>query len=128
MGKMSHKTGGNGSWKISPEFAKRLRRLDPNARVRAIVLLDARNNSESSGRHQSRAEREASIGAVRDSAEKALGDVDKILKRAGGQRLADDPDALGTIPVESTVAGINALADSDWVKAIFEDQSILPAF
>jgi hypothetical protein len=125
---MKHKTDGNGSWKISPEFAQRLNRLEPNDTVCAIVLLDARNDTGSGGRRQSLTQREASIDAVRDSAERALVDIDAILKRAGGRRLADDPDALGTIPVESTVAGINALADSDWVTAIFEDQSVLPAF
>ena len=54
--------------------------------------------------------------------------MDDILGRFDGQRFADEPDALGSIPVEATVAGIEALASSDWVKAIIEDQPIQLTF
>jgi hypothetical protein len=60
----------------------------------------------------------------RKSAEAALPDIDGILKRFNGKRLATSPDALGCIPVETTAAGITALAASERVKAILEDQPI----
>lgn len=114
--------------KISSEFAARLNILEPKQKVRAIVLLRAQNAGKLTAQRQSRAERQAAIEAMRKSAKQALGDVDDILERFGGQRLAQIPDALGSIPVETTVAGINALAASEWVKAIIEDQAIHPIF
>ena len=67
------------------------------------------------GQRQSRAERKAAIEAVRTSAEQALGDIDHTLQRFGGARLAARPDALGSIPIETTVAGIQALVGSERV-------------
>jgi len=108
--------------KISPEFAARLGRLGPKQRVRAIVVLNA--ETAGTGQRQSQAERQAVIKAMRQSAERALTDVDDVLKRFGGQRLANIPDALGSLPVETTAAGIAALAASKYIKAILEDQAI----
>jgi hypothetical protein len=51
-------------------------------------------------------------------------DIDSILKRHDGRRLARRPNALGSMPVETTAAGIKALASSRWVQAILEDQPI----
>ncbi len=48
--------------------------------------------------------------------EPVLAEVDKILERHNGRRLADEVDALGSVSVETTVAGIPALAASDYVK------------
>jgi sorbitol-specific phosphotransferase system component IIA len=110
--------------KISPGFAARLKRLGPRDKVYAIVLLHAGDATAPSGRRQSRAEREATVEAMRTSAGQALTEIDDILERFDGQRFADAPDALGSIPVETTVAGIETLASSDWVKAIIEDQPI----
>ncbi len=110
--------------KISSGFAARLKRLGPRDKVYAIVLLRTGDAAAPSGRRQSRAEREAAVEAMRTSAGKALNELDDILKRFDGQRFADAPDALGSIPVETTVAGIETLASSDWVKAIVEDQPI----
>jgi sorbitol-specific phosphotransferase system component IIA len=110
--------------KISPGFAARLKRLGPRDKIYAIVLLRTGDAAAPSGRRQSRAEREAAIEAMRASAGQALNELDGILERFDGQRFADAPDALGSIPVETTVAGIETLASSDWVKAIVEDQPI----
>jgi hypothetical protein len=110
--------------KISSEFATRLRHFGPEDKVYAIVLLRTADIEGSSGRRQTRTEREEMIEAMRSSAEQALGDVDDILAHFDGQRLADRPDAIGAVPVETTPAGIKALASSKWVKAILEDQSI----
>ena len=112
--------------KISPEFAARLDHLGLHQKVRAMVLLRANGTAKSSAQRPSRAERQATIEAMRTSAEQALGDIDELLERFGGKRLSERPNALGSIPVETTAAGINALAASEWVKAILEDQAIYP--
>jgi hypothetical protein len=110
--------------KLSPEFTARLNNLGPQQKVRAIVLLRAEGTEKSTGQRQSRAERRAAVEAMRKSAEQALGDIDDILRRFGGQRQAERPDALGSIPVETTAAGIRALATSERVRAVMEDQAI----
>src|SRR5262245_4365412 len=117
---------GAGENKISAEFAARLARLEPQQKVRAIVLINIDTASGAVGRRQSHAERQAAIQAVRASAEQALGDIDTILERFDGERLASRPDALGSIPVTTTPAGVQALAASERVKAILEDQRIYP--
>jgi hypothetical protein len=114
--------------KISPEFSARLKRLGPREKVHAIVLLHTGEAGEPPAKRQSSAERAAAVEAMRRSAGQALAELDDILHRFDGQRLADEPDALGSVPIEATVAGIEALASSDWVKAIIEDQPIQLVF
>lgn len=114
----------SGKPKISPGFAARLKRLGPRDKVYAIVLLRTGDVAAPSGKRQNRAEREAAVEAMRASAGQALTEIDDILERFDGQRFADAPDALGSIPVETTAAGIETLASSNWVKAIVEDQPI----
>jgi len=110
--------------KISPEFAARLEHLGPRDEVRAIVFLRTTGAERPTDAPQSREGRKAAVKATRRSAEQAMEDIDGILARFHGQRLADHPDALGSLPVEATAAGIRALASSRWVKAILEDQPI----
>ena len=114
--------------KISPGFSARLKRLGPREKVHAIVLLRAGEAGEPAARRQSAAEREAAVEASRRSAGRALAELDDILDRFDGQRFAEEPDALGSVPIEATAAGIEALASSDWVKAIIEDQPIQLTF
>ena len=121
---MTGKRGKPQEKKISPEFITRLDHLGPREKVRAIVLLHTGAVGRSSGGRQSRAEREAKVEALRQFAKEALQDVDDILARYDGQRLARGPDALGSLPVETTAAGIKALTTSEWVKAVLEDQDI----
>ena len=110
--------------KISSEFSSRLARLGPGDKVHAFVLLRTGGTSNRSSKRQSRDERKAAVEASRKSAERALTDIDTILKRHNGRRLARRPNALGSIPVETTAAGIRALARSRWVQAVLEDQPI----
>jgi hypothetical protein len=135
--------------KISPEFATRLNRLEPQQKVRVMVLLQsdtsqldtsqstdsaspnsanrANSAAHSSSTHlgrQSRSERRARIQAVRNSSGQSLDSISRILQRFSGCLLATRPDALGAIPVEITVAGVKALATSEAVKAILEDQTV----
>ena len=112
--------------KISSEFAARLTHLAPNQKVRAIVMLTAQGPPGLRGRRQSDTERQTTIETMRKSAAQALGNIDDILQRYEGKRLTDNPDALGSIPIEIIPAGIDALAASEWVKAIIEDQEIKP--
>lgn len=109
--------------KISSQFNVRLSRLGPKQKVRAIVLLRM-PIIESSTRQVSRTQRKALLENVRQAAESAFPFIDEILEQVGGKRLADSADALGSIPVETTAAGIRALAASEYVKAILEDQPI----
>lgn len=110
--------------KISPEFAARLARLAPDQKVRVIVLLNTRSARAGNTARQGRAERRAAIGVMRTAAAQAMEDVDNIIQQFDGQLHASVPDALGSIPVETSAAGIEALAASPWVKAILEDQPI----
>jgi hypothetical protein len=90
---------------ISDGFEARMRRLKRNALVRAIVML--------------RRDR----GAQR-SVRAALGEMDAVLARVGGQRLSKAPNALGYVVVEATPAGIRALAASAAVRGVLEDQPV----
>jgi hypothetical protein len=110
--------------KISTRFAARLAQLGSDERIRAIVLFDTDAFRSSSGRRQSQEERKAAVEATRNAAKQALCEVDDILKWYDGERLADEPDAFGSVPVIATAAGIAALARADSVKLIMEDQDI----
>ena len=112
--------------KVSPQFAARLARLKPKDRVRLVVLLATTAATSKLDRSRSRDQRDTTIAATRQSAEHALREVDRILERYHGERLAAHPDVLGTVAVEAPVEAIDALAASKEVKAILEDQRIAP--
>jgi hypothetical protein len=112
------------SGKISSEFMARLDRLKPAQKIRAVVMLHTPEADSSGGRRQNADERREAVAAVRKSAEAALPEIDEILKRSGGRRLTGEVDALGTISVEATSAAVSALADSDHVSVILEDQPV----
>ncbi len=61
---------------------------------------------------------------LQESAEQALKNIEGIIKHFQGKPLANQPNVLGAIPIEITVAGVNPLAKCDAVKAIMENQSI----
>ena len=63
--------------------------------------------------------------SVRQAGSAALDSIDKILAGHDGKRLANGAGSLGTVPVETTAEGIRALAESDQVKAILEDQKVV---
>jgi hypothetical protein len=109
---------------ISPEFSARLKRLDPQQRMRVIVVLRTAGPPVGGGRRQSPAHRLAQIETMRCSAEQALKEIDGVLERFHGRRLSAEVNALGTVPVETTVAGVKALASSDQVKAVLENQPV----
>ena len=47
-----------------------------------------------------------------------------MLEQLGGRCLAPEVSALGSIPTEVNAKGIEALARTDFVRAILEDQPI----
>lgn len=111
-----------GNEKLSRQFASRMSRLNPHEKVRVILLI----NSQPPGTptRDFRARRRAAIEAAKKAAGQALGSVDGILERFGGRRLSSLPNALGGVVVETTPKGVLALADSQHVRAILEDQPI----
>lgn len=110
--------------KISAEFATRLVRLEPEDKIRVIVLLQTPTNKTTAAERPSRAQRQTAINTVRQSSNEALKTVNEIIKHFNGRKLADQADLLGSIPIEITAAGINALAESNVVKSIIEDQDV----
>ena len=110
--------------KISSEFATRLARLQPHHKLQAIVMLQTQASPEKPARRLTRSERQAMIQAMRNAAEPVLVDIDSILEQHDGKRLAQTISAVGTVPIETTPAGVHALAASEYVKAILEDQPI----
>ncbi|HZF37912.1 MAG TPA: hypothetical protein VE715_03735 [Blastocatellia bacterium] len=117
---------GNVHPKISREFSRRLDRLQPRDKVRAIVMLRAEGNGSGGAGRPSRAERQDVAEQLSQAAEAALPEIDQILERYDGRRMAERPSAVGAISVETTAGGVIALARADCVKTILEDQNILP--
>ena len=110
--------------KISTEFASRLANFDPQQKITIIVLLNTKDTVNNKAKRQTRTERRIAIEAMKKSADLALRDIEPIIEKYGGQKLANKPNLLGSIPVEITVAGIKALCKSESVKAIMENQKI----
>jgi hypothetical protein len=110
--------------KISPEFARRLARLAPDAIARAIVLLDTGPGPAAAPAPHSKAARNQIAQAIQAAAAPALAEVDHLLERSGGRRLAPGPDLFGSIPVEAPASALLALAVSEHVRAILEDQPL----
>jgi hypothetical protein len=119
-----HNNGDAYKAKISPEFSVRLAHLKPQQKIRAMVMLGVDAAGKTSGQRQARAERQAMIEQIRHAAAPALLELDDILKHYNGKRLAAGVNALGAVPIETTAAGIHALAASERVAAILEDQTL----
>src|SRR5262245_31117059 len=110
--------------KISPEFARRLARLAPDAMARAIVVLDTGPAPAAPPGRPSKPTRKAVAEAIQTAASAALREVDRLLERSGGRRLTPGPDLLGSVPVEAPASVLLALAGSEQVRAILEDQPL----
>jgi len=109
--------------KISSEFASRLRRLEPGHHVRVVVFLETPPLPAQAAR-QTPDDRKRRVESVKELTLRALSDIDHILADRGGHRLSKSPNALGSLTVETTGAGVSALARSPWVKSVIEDQPI----
>ncbi len=120
---MTAEESGPAGAKISGEFAGRLRGLRPGQQVRVVLFLEVPTLPPQTAR-QDDATRRVAVAGVKRTARKALRDIDRILAEHGGVRLAAGPNALGTLPVETTAQGVTALAASRWIRAIVEDQPV----
>lgn len=105
--------------KMSAVLRRRLERAAPGATIRAIVLLET--PAPAVGRAGDRA---AAIRAVRAAAAEAKRELDPVLARLGGHWLSDEPDALGSLALDAPAATLLALAASDRVRTVLEDQAI----
>jgi hypothetical protein len=110
--------------KISPEFARRLARLAPDEMTRAIVLLDTGFAPAATPGRPSKAARRAIAEAIQTAASEALAEVDRLLERSSGRRLTPGPDLFGAVPVEAPASALLELAESEYVRALLEDQSL----
>lgn len=108
----------NSNPKISPDFKTRLARLKPQDRIRVIVFLRTEVTPSS--------DRQQTTEAVQRVAEQQLNSIRNIIEKHQGKLLAERPNVLGAIPMEITVTGVYALAQSEAVKLIVENQGIFP--
>ena len=121
------------SSKISPEFGARLEHLSPQQKIRAVVMLETERSPAAPGgalptapaRRQTPDERKAAIARIRSAAQHSLEEIRPILEAFHAHLLAPAPDAIGAVPVEIDAAGISALAQSNRVRTILEDQEVL---
>ena len=112
--------------KISDEFARRLARLSPGQSVRVVILpAPYMVNDSSSGRVRGE-ERQAILREARSRSEETFAEIDHVLAEAGGKRLTECGNALGSIVVETCRQGIAAIVGLNWVGAVMEDQAIRP--
>ncbi len=81
-------------------------------------------NLHFSWKRQSSDERQRRLEFIREEGKPFLSRMDELLKQYGGRRLSEDVNALGCVTVESSVEGIFALANLDFVKSILEDQAV----
>jgi hypothetical protein len=123
---MADRDDNSNAERISEAFLSRLSKMGPKERVRAVVLIRTPGQGKGTGRRQSREERRAKVEAIQTAAASALEELDRILGQHDGKRLAESPNALGTIPIEATAEGVRAVAESDVVEAVLEDQAISP--
>ena len=110
--------------KVSDTLRSRLEARDPMDRVRAIVLLELAGTRTGRQRRLSGEDRRRLAEEHRQAFASWLPEIDRILSETGGKRLAEHPDAVGSLLVETCPAGIVALSQSEAVKAILEDQPV----
>jgi hypothetical protein len=112
--------------KISDEFADRLAALSDQQKVRAVIMPAPYLVDSGEGRRVRGEERQARVAEARTRTEETFSEVDAVLAQTGGRRLTERGNALGFIVVETTVEGITAIADLNWVGTVLEDQPIRP--
>jgi hypothetical protein len=114
--------------KISSTFAARMKSWRSKSPVRAVLMLAVPAIQKSREAPRIASGRKQSLTAITAAAGDVLPEVDVILRRHHGKRLSAKPDAFGSIPIESSPAGILELAKQRWTKAILEDQKVAGAF
>ncbi|MCP4040669.1 MAG: DNA primase [Gammaproteobacteria bacterium] len=109
--------------KISREFRSRLAGLKSGQRINVILLLRIPEAQAATNRRV-RGQRAGIMSEVRRESAKGLEQIDRVLACHDGKRMAESTSVLGTVPIEITVEGIEALQELEQVKAILEDQGI----
>ncbi len=110
--------------KVSPEFASRLNNYNSKKKIRVIVLLNKKEEGEIRNQQNSFSKRQKFIKTTHNSDKQALKEIEHIIKMFGGRKIEKHPNLLGSMSIEIKASGIKALAASNWIKAIFEDQMI----
>lgn len=118
---MRYQSGKPNRQKISPNFASLLKSFEPERKVRVVIVIKTRPVLQTNPKPQDSVTRKATVSSNRKYTQPVLKDIDIILERFGGERLTKQANALGSILVETTPAGVLALAESKKVKAIRED-------
>ena len=121
---MRYQSGKPNRQKISPNFASRLKSFEPERKVRVVLVIKTRSGLQTNPKRQDSVTRKATVSSNQKFTQPVLKDIDIILERFGGERLTKQANALGSILVETTPAGVLALAESNKVKAIREDQKM----
>jgi hypothetical protein len=109
--------------RIGPELDRRLRASRPDDRLRVVLLVAAAPAGAVAPRRRRRAETGA---RMRAAAHDLLPAVDSLLTAHGGERLSAEATVLGTLAVETTPAGVQALACLPAVEAVLGDQELVP--
>ncbi len=110
---------------LSDHLRSRLASLSPTDSVVVILALAWLDPAEPRTKRLTSEQRQAMIAATRERARTGqFPAIDAILRDNGGRRLGDEPTALGTIAVETTANGVRALAESEHVAAILDDQPV----
>jgi hypothetical protein len=109
--------------RIGPELDRRLQASGPDDRLRVVLLVAAPAGATAQQRRRRRAETGA---RMRAAAHDLLPAVDSLLTAHGGERLSAAATVLGTLAVETTPAGVQALARLPAVEAVLGDQELVP--
>jgi hypothetical protein len=118
------KSSAGESQKISRTFSEKLKRLEPDESVRAVILPVISPDSAAVRGSTRATRRQAASKTIAAVMQAGFKQTDEQLAETGGQRLTDSPNKLGFIHIDAPAASIYALARQDWVKAILEDQPI----
>ena len=68
--------------------------------------------------------RKESVAHVKSAAAELLPHIDALLREAGGTRLSETPDPLGSITVDAPRESLDRLRASPHVRAVMEDQGL----
>ena len=112
--------------KISPAFRTRLQSCPPSERVREVLLLDqpGLTSGDKPQRRLTPAERSVRARTLKELAENP--EIESLLSRHSARRVSDQPSPLGSVLVEAPAAGILTLESEALVRAVLDNQPLLP--
>jgi hypothetical protein len=112
--------------KISPAFRARLQSCAPAEPVRATLLVDLAGLALPEKPKGRLTREDRNRRAVQFK--RLVGDpqIESLLGRHGARRVSDQPSPLGAILVEAPAAEILAIESEPLVRAVLDDQTLLP--